>query len=233
MTTARPTLDPDTFRHGLAELGRLDSAVAAAVERLGEPPLRQWPQGFSTLIDVIVGQQVSTASARAIRGKLRAAVDPLTPEAILATGDDALRACGLSRQKSAYVQDLARHVADGRLDFARLPDLPDDDAIAALVAVKGIGVWTAEIYLLFALGRPDVWPAEDLALRIAVQDLHGHPERLTGKAGRAAVAAWAPWRGIGAMLMWHYYHALTRRDVTALDETKPGAKPATKKDRKP
>ncbi len=202
-------LDPDTLALGLAELGQADPRVAAALAALGPPQPRRWTPGFDTLVDVICGQQVSNAAAAAIQAKLRAAVDPLTPAGILAASDETLRAAGVSRQKLAYVRDLAAAVTDGRVDLDRLPAMADEAAIAALVTVKGIGRWTAEIYLLFALGRPDVWPAEDLGLQLGLQHLRGLAERPSGRAMRGAADPWRPWRGAAAHLLWHVYHRRT------------------------
>lgn len=199
-------LDADTLTLGLDALGRSDGRVAAALAALGPPAPRRWQPGFGTLVDVICGQQVSNAAAQAIQARLRAAVDPLTPAGILAASEDTLRGAGLSRQKLSYVRDLAAAIADGRVDLDRLDEADDETAIAALVAVKGIGRWTAEVYLLFALGRPDVWPAEDLGLQLGLQHLRGLDARPTGRAMRGAADGWRPWRGAAAHLLWHVYH---------------------------
>lgn len=207
-------LDEATLPTHLAALADADPAFARAFARIGPPRMRVWEPGFSTIVDIIMGQQVSTASARAIRAKLSAAFDPLTPEALAAAEPEALRACGLSRQKIAYVGDLARRIVDGRLALDRLPGMEDEAAVAELTAVKGLGRWSAEIYLLFALGRGDVWPAEDMALQEAVRHLRGLPDRPKGRAARDAAEPWRPWRGAAAHFCWHLYHHLSGRAGT-------------------
>lgn len=205
--------DEAGLSQGLDALSDRDPLFAAARTRMGEPSLRRWEPGFQTLLDIILGQQVSTASARAIRAKIGAAFDPLTPQVIAAASPEALRACGLSRQKMAYVADLAARVVDGRCRLDLLADMDDDAAIAALVQIKGIGRWTAEIYLLFCLGRADSWPAADLALAVAFHHLHGLPERPNEKHLRLLAEKWRPWRGAAAHFLWHYYHRLSQRDA--------------------
>lgn len=211
---ASPLLTDDAaLASALALLSAEDPALATALAEAGAPPLRRWPTGFATLADVIIGQQVSTRAATAIKTRLRAQIDPLTPEGVLATTEEDLRACGLSRQKITYLCDLAGQIADGRLDLTGLAGQEDEAIIAALTDVRGIGRWTAEIYLLFALGRPDAWPAEDLALAVAVQHIRGLDERPKGRMMRAHADAWRPWRGAAAHFLWHYYHHLTRRSA--------------------
>jgi len=205
--------DDAALASALNLLAAQDPALAAAQAEAGAPPLRRWPAGFGTLADVIIGQQVSTSAAGAIKTRLRNQIDPLTPEGVLACNEDALRACGLSRQKVTYLHDLAGHLADGRLNLDRLADQDDEAVIAALTDVRGIGRWTAEIYLLFALGRPDAWPAEDLALAVAVQHIRGLDARPKGRMMRSHAEAWRPWRGAAAHFLWHYYHHLTRRSA--------------------
>ena len=204
-------LDPDLLRHGLDALAAADPAIAAARSRIGDPALRRWEPGFATLLDIIIGQQVSTAAARAIKARLRALVVPLTPARLLEVPPETLRQVGLSRQKMLYAADLAGAIAEGRLDLEALPALGDEAAIARLVAIRGIGRWTAEIYLLFALGRPDVWPADDLALMVSLQQLRALPERPKGRLARSGAESWQPWRGVAAHFCWHLYHHTTGR----------------------
>lgn len=211
-------IDDAALIRSLDELAANDAALAAARARLGDPPLRRWPEGFGALLEVILGQQVSTASARAIRTKLAARIGPATPEGVLDLGEDGMRACGFSRQKIAYATDLARRTASGEVDFDGLRSLEDEAAIALLTRIKGIGRWTAEIYLLFALGRPDIWPADDLGIALGIQHLHGLPERPVGKAARAAGDSWRPRRGAGAFFLWHYYHHVTGRDLVGREQ---------------
>jgi DNA-3-methyladenine glycosylase II len=153
----------------------------------------------------IVGQQVSVAAAASIWRKLEAAVGTgIEPPALLSASDEALRGAGLSRQKASYARSLAEEVTSGRLDLAALPQ-DDEDAIEVLVAIKGVGRWSAEIYLLFAEGRPDVWPAGDLAVQIALGRIKGLDERPTEKLTRALAEGWRPHRGAAAIFLWHHY----------------------------
>ncbi len=186
-------------------LAAADADIARALEIAGPPPLRNRPGGFEALLQTIMGQQLSIASARAIWGRLAAAVDPLTPEGVLALDDEACRAIGLSRQKQRYAKELAATVAEGRLNFRALPSMDDEAAIDTLVQVKGIGRWTAEIYLLFALRRPDIWPVDDLAVVVATQRMKRLPERPDRKAMAAIAEPWRPWRSAAALFMWHFY----------------------------
>jgi len=195
-----------TLPKALAELGDKDPDMAIAHAQAGDPPLRRRPAGFAALMRIIIAQQVSTASARAILGRLDKAAHPLTPETFLALDDDALRAIGFSRQKAGYGRGLAIDVVEGRLAPDRLKGLDDDAVIAELTAVKGIGRWTAEIYLMFALGRPDVWPAADLGLAQAVRQLKGMKERPDPKRMMKIGNAWRPWRSVASLLLWHYLH---------------------------
>ncbi len=192
---------------GLDEAASRCPAVARALRQVGYPALRHRPPGFATLLRTIVGQQVSVASANAIWTRVAGSVRPLTPEALLAADDDALRACGLSRPKIRYARALAERCLSGALDLGGLHDMPDEAAAGALVAVPGIGRWTAEVYLLFALGRRDVLPAGDLALLSAAQRLFGLPERPepAGLLDRGEI--WRPWRGAVAHLLWRYFSA--------------------------
>ena len=222
----RLLLDAQLLTHGLDQLAALDADVAAARARIGDPTLRVRDPGFVTLLDVILGQQLSTASASAIRARVHALVQPLTPEAYLATAPELLVKAGLSRQKLAYSRDLAAATMDGRCGLDDLHHHEDEHVIEHLVRIKGIGRWTAEIYCLFSLGRPDVWPAEDLALQVGLQHLKRLDERPRGKVMRALGDAWRPWRGVGAFFLWHVYHHLTRRVAVPIEPVPDGPRPA-------
>ena len=192
------------LKESLDALAAAEPRIAAALARAGYPEPRTSPRGYQTLLRAIVGQQVSVAAAASMWAKLTAAVgDPPDPERLLAASDEALRAAGLSRQKASYARSLAEDVLSGRLDFDALPD-DDEEAIARLVHVKGIGRWTAEIYLLFAEGRRDIWPAGDLAVQIEAGVIMGLDERPTEKALRALSEAWRPHRGALAVFTWHH-----------------------------
>jgi DNA-3-methyladenine glycosylase II len=189
----------------LAHLAEVDADLERAIRLVGTPPPRARPPGFATLLQIIIGQQLSTASAEAIWRRLVAAVEPLTPEGFLALDDDGLRAIGFSRAKVLYGRGLAQMVADGKLDLRAIARRPDEEAIATLVQVRGFGRWSAEVYLLFCLGRPDVLPADDLALLAAAQRVKRLPERPTPNQFRALAEPWRPWRSVAPRLLWHYY----------------------------
>ena len=194
---------------GSAWLAALDGRFAAALELTGPLPLRRQADGFAALLDAIIGQQVSVASARAIWGRMQAA--GLTGREAMATAsDEDLRAVGLSRQKARYGRELAR----AALDFEALRFRPDDEVIATLVALPGIGSWTAEIYAMFALGRADVFAPGDLALQEAARLLFDLPERPNERALRAMALAWSPWRAVAARALWAYYRVAKTREGT-------------------
>ena len=192
---------------GAAWLAAQDPRFAMALEMTGPLPLRRQLDGFTALLDAIVGQQVSVASANAIWRRLEAA--GLTDMAAMSTAsDDVLGAAGLSRQKARY----GRALAVAGIDFNGLRDVPDPVVIATLIAVPGIGHWTAEIYAMFALGRADVFAPGDLALQEAARLLFGLETRPTEKALRSMAQAWSPWRAVAARALWAYYHIAKSRE---------------------
>lgn len=199
------TLDDKTLAAGVAELIARDPDLAAIHTRLGVPPLWAREPGFPTLVHIILEQQVSLASARAAFDKLRALVDPLTPAGVLPLDDETLKSIGFSRQKSAYVRYLAQAILSGSVDVEALEHLPDEQVRAQLVALKGIGPWSAEIYLLMALCRADAWPSGDLALQIAAQTIKGLPARPDPLLLNELAEKWRPWRAVAARLLWHHY----------------------------
>jgi DNA-3-methyladenine glycosylase II len=195
----------EQIRASLDKLAARDSRFAAALALAGYPDPRGRDRGYQTLLRTIVGQQISFKAADAVWLKVVAVVGDITdPAALLALSFDDLRGAGLSRQKIGYAQSLADLVISGALN---LDDLPADDeaAIAQLVAVKGIGRWSAEVYLLFAEGRPDIWPAGDLAVQESVGRILGLDARPDEKAVRAAAEQWRPHRGAAAIFAWHHY----------------------------
>jgi DNA-3-methyladenine glycosylase II len=194
----------EDLRNSLDELAEREPRIAAALAAAGYPEPRISAPGYETLLRAIVGQQVSVASAASMWSKLTALVgDPPAPEALLAASDETLRSAGLSRQKASYARSLAEEVVSGRLDFAGL-SADDEEAIAELVRVKGIGRWTAEVYLLFAEGRTDIWPAGDLAVQIETGRIMGLEEKPTEKRVRELAEAWRPHRGAFAIFTWHH-----------------------------
>ena len=198
---------------GLAALRRADKRLEAVIERAGPVPLRRREGGLSGLVAIIVGQQVSRASADAIHVRLAAEIEIGSAPAILAASDAAFRRAGLSRPKQQTVLAVAQALEDGSLDFGRIGAAPAEAAIAELVAVRGIGPWTAECYLLFCSGHPDVFPAGDLALQVAVGHAFDHPSRPGARELAALAASWSPHRAVAARLFWTYYAVLTQRDA--------------------
>ena len=196
----------DSIRAAVEALAQRETAFANVVERHGIPEPRRSDPGAHTLLRTIVGQQVSIAAAASVWRKLEALLgEDIPPHALLAADFDALRACGLSRQKQGYARSLCELVVSGELDLAHLP-ADDEEAIAQLVRIKGIGRWSAEIYLLFAEGRHDIWPAGDLAVQAGIARILGLPERPSEKAARDLAERWRPHRGAVAIFTWHCYN---------------------------
>jgi DNA-3-methyladenine glycosylase II len=204
-----PSLTEATLLVAVRELAGRDPDLAGILERFGPPPLWHRPAGFATLVHIVLEQQVSLASAQAAFDRLRAAVDPLTPDGFLELDDNRLLAIGFSRQKSRYVRNLARQVGSATFDLDGLAGLSDDSAQRALVSLTGIGPWSASIYLMEALLRPDVWPASDIALATAIAEVKGLARRPDLGQMEGLAAPWRPWRSVAARLFWHDY--LSRR----------------------
>jgi DNA-3-methyladenine glycosylase II len=198
-------LSQEALNASLDAISALEPRYALALKEAGYPEPRLRPRGYETILRTIVGQQVSVHAAASIWKKLEAAFGDLSDPLVIDGCDpDALRACGLSRQKQSYAKSLAELVISGELDLNDLP-ADDDDAIALLTRAKGIGRWSAEIYLLFAEGRPDIWPAGDLAIQIDVGQVMGMQERPSEKQVRAFAENWRPHRGALAIFSWHHY----------------------------
>jgi len=201
---------PQGLDDGIAVLAA-EPVFAAILEQAGPPRFRRRRNGFATLLHIILEQQVSIDAAAAMHRRLSGLCRPLTPGAFLALDDATLRACGFSRQKMGYGRHLAEKVVAGEFDFARLAEADDEAAQTALISLKGIGRWSAEIYLIFVLGRPDIWPAADLGLQIAVGDRLGLASRPPEAELRRLGDAWRPWRSVAACLFWQsYLHARGR-----------------------
>lgn len=206
-------LDAVTLLEAVQALSARDAALAQLVERHGPPPLWVRPEGFVTLARIILEQQVSLESATSLFRRLDAQLpDGLTPGRIIASGADGLRALGVTRQKAAYLFALAEQVVEGRLDLAAMGAEPDDVVLSKLQRVPGIGPWTAQVYLLFALGRPDAWPPGDLALHAALKDVRGLPHVPTSNEAVHLARLWSPHRATAARILWHAY--LRRRGRT-------------------
>jgi DNA-3-methyladenine glycosylase II len=199
-------LTAEQLRTSLDALAEREPAFARALSLAGYPETRIRERGYRTLLRTIVGQQVSVAAAASVWRKLEAELgEDMAPDVLLAAEFDALRACGLSRQKQGYARSLCELVASGELDLENLPE-DDEEAIADLVRIKGIGRWSAEIYLLFAEGRPDIWPAGDLAVQAGIGKILALPERPSEKETRSLAEGWSPHRGAAAILTWHCYN---------------------------
>lgn len=219
----------------LAQLVQADPRLIPVLEKAGEPALRRGEPGFPGLARIICGQQLSTASAGAIWGRLQAAFDPFHHDTLRRARADRLGRLGLSAAKIKSIKAIANALARGELDLDHIGQSDADTAHAALIEMHGIGPWTADIYLLFCLGHADAWPAGDLALqesaRIAL-DLEARP---SARELTAIADAWRPWRGVAAHLLWGYYHVVKRREGVAVDTkpksavAKPAARPSTEK----
>ena len=201
----RRALTNASYAEAVAELSARDPALGDVVQTWGAPPRWKRPQGFPTLVLLILEQQVSLASAKATFARLEERAGAVEPDAILALGEARLKEAGLSRQKARYVHGLADTVADGTLDFRKLGRADDEAVRSALIPIKGIGDWTVDIYLLSALQRPDVWPARDLALQEAARAVRGLDARPDEAAMKEIGEAWRPWRSVAARILWHRY----------------------------
>jgi len=198
-------MDSAVISRAMVELAARDPDLATAFERLGPPSPRLRPAGFEALLSTIISQQLSTESARAIKQRVVNLMPQLSAARLLEVDDDSLRAAGLSYRKIEYAKGLATAIAKQGFDIDRLAELSDDDAIAAITQLRGFGRWSAEIYLMFSLGRQDIFPADDLALQVALGRLKGLARRATTRQARELTLHWGPWRSVGALFLWHYY----------------------------
>lgn len=190
-------------------LASLDPIFAECL-RVGGPlrTVFSRPGGFAGLVRIVFEQQLSTRVADVVWARFETLAGTVTPDRLLALDDETLRSCGLSRQKILYAKGIAAAVTSGRLNFDALAALPDDDALEALIALKGVGRWTADIYLMASLGRPDVWPVDDLAIKLGVQRLKGWADKPTRDQLMAVAEPWRPYRSLAARLVWHHYVAV-------------------------
>lgn len=201
-------MDAAALKHAIIDVARRDGDVKRGLCRVGLPAPRALYPGFSSLVRILVGQQLSVKAAASIHQRFEEQLaHSITPDSVMAAASNDLRSAGLSRAKVEYCKALAQAVFEGSLSFGALASLPVEDAVAHLCKVKGIGPWTAHIYLLFCEGRPDVWPAGDLALQEAVKRIKGLPKRPTAVETITLTATWQPYRGAMAIFLWHYYAA--------------------------
>lgn len=204
-TGQEPRVTERNLGRAVGQVARADPDLAAVVEEHGKPPLWAREPGFPTLVHVILEQQVSLASARAAFDRLKAVASPLTPETFLTLDDETLLEIGFSRQKADYCRGLARSILSGELDLEALEHADAEDARARLLALRGIGPWTADIYLLMVLGHRDVWPVGDLALAKAMRSVKALDEVPGPEEQERLAEVWRPWRSVAARLLWHHY----------------------------
>jgi DNA-3-methyladenine glycosylase II len=203
----QPSLDEESLARAARHLARRDRELASILERLGPPPLWARRPGFPTLVNIILEQQVSLAAAATMFARMKKNVVPLHPARMIELGEDHLKSLGLTRQKTAYCLDLAQSLSDKRLRLSQLSRMSDADAKAALMKIKGLGAWSADVYLLMVLLRPDVFPATDLALITAVTNLKQLPTRATPNQLLEMAEAWRPYRSVAARMLWQHYLA--------------------------
>jgi len=204
---------PDGLEAGARALARLDPDFARILSTYGLPRFPRRPKSFGTLLHIILEQQLSLDIAAKLWRRLKQRCRPLTPRRFLELDEATLKNCGFTRQKIGYARGLARAIIDRRFSPLRLTRLGDDAALAAITELRGFGHWSAEVFLLFALGRPDIWPAGDLALQIAVQWLKALPDRPDSRELRIMAEAWRPWRSVAACLLWQFYLCRLNRAV--------------------
>jgi len=222
----------DDLAAGLTELIAQDPRLAPVAAKAGTFALRRREAGFAGICAIVCGQQVSTASAAAIRDRLFAAFVPFGHESVRKARLDKLRRVGLSMPKIKSIRAIATAVSEGAIDLVAVGNMDADAAHAALVQLHGIGPWTADIYLLFCLGHADAFPAGDLAVQEAVRIAFNLRKRPDAKALTKIAEAWRPWRGVAAHLFWAYYHVVKRREGISLQARKPAAKPRKKSAKK-
>ncbi len=199
------TLNNQNFAYGLKVIASRDSDLADILQSLGYPPLWVREPGFATLIQIILEQQVSLASAKAVFERLQQSLLPITPERFLTLNDDQIKKIGFSRQKALYGRLLAESIITGQLDLLTLSGMDDEDVRSVLKKSKGIGDWTVDIYLLMALRRPDSLPKGDLGLALAIQKVKRLQQRPTPQEIESIAENWRPWRALATRLLWHYY----------------------------
>ena len=198
-------MDDSSLLKAVNILTKKDRDLKQVLNKIGPPPLWDREEGFDTLIRIILEQQVSLHSAKAAYDKLIAHANPLTPEKFLTFSDSELKSFGFSWQKTNYGRNLAKAILEGELNLAALRKLNDDDVRKELMKIKGIGIWTADIYLLMVLKRPDIWPVGDIALAVAIQKIKNLDTRPKHEEMEIIINNWKPWRAVAARLLWHYY----------------------------
>jgi DNA-3-methyladenine glycosylase II len=201
------SLNEESLARAAEQLAKRDPDLASILERLGPPPLWARPAGFSTLVNIILEQQVSLAAAATMFARMKRNIVPFQPARLIELGEDHLKSLGLTRQKTAYCLDLAQSLTDKRLRLSQLSRMSDAEAKTALMGIKGLGAWSADVYLLMVLLRPDIFPATDLALITAVTNLKQLPTRATPNQLLEMAEAWRPYRSVAARMLWQFYLA--------------------------
>src|SRR5215470_18463842 len=219
----------DDLQAGLAKLVIADPRLGPVAEKAGQFSLRRREPGFPGLCAIVCGQQLSTASAAAIRARFFAAFDPFHHDTVRRARADKLKRLGLSAPKIKSIREIGKAVAKGRIDLTAVGNMDADEAHAALTALHGIGPWTADIYLLFCLGHADAFPSGDLAVQESARIAFGLRKRPDAKALTKMAEAWRPWRGVAAHVLWAYYHVVKKRNVVPLETGNGKTKPARKK----
>src|SRR5256886_5748152 len=203
-------LTTEPVAEGVADLARRDPHLAAVIARHGAPPLWDRPPGFETLVQIILEQQVSLSAGRAAYGRLERLAGAVTPERVAALAESDLRSAGLTRQKSSYVRGLALAIVAGEFDPTALTKMDDESARTELIKLRGVGAWTADIYLLMALGRADIWPSGDLALVAAIREVKRMRSLPSSDHIGRITRAWSPWRTVAARVLWAHYLSTPR-----------------------
>jgi DNA-3-methyladenine glycosylase II len=198
-------LDSSSFKSALSHLAKIDTDLNSVIKKFGPPPMWSRDPGFSTLIYIVLEQQVSLASAKAAFERLKISIPLVTPGNFLELDDRELKNIGFSRQKMNYCRNIAIAIKDGSLPIDKFLHMADNTIRVELQNLKGVGPWTSDIYLLMALNRPDIWPVGDLALISAIQKVKNLPERPTVEEFKALGDPWKPWRAVAARILWHYY----------------------------
>jgi DNA-3-methyladenine glycosylase II len=206
-----PSLTTKTLAQAAQDLAARDEMLARILATHGAPPMWRRATGFTTLVHIILEQQVSLKSAKSMLRRLQSAIDPFTPENFISLGESYLRGLGVTRQKSTYLLHLSNSILSGDLSLARLSRMTDDDVRLRLTRIKGIGSWSADVYLLMAMRRADIWPAGDLALAVAVKELWGLEFRPTPDELERIAERWRPYRAVAARMLWQHY--LGKRSV--------------------
>ena len=227
-------LTTDTLAEGIAELARRDPHLAAVIARYGAPPLWDRPPGFETLVQIILEQQISLSAGRAAYGRLERLAGAVTPERVASLAESDLRSAGLTRQKSSYIRGLAVAIVAGEFDPGGLTAMDDESARTELIKLRGVGAWTADIYLLMALGRADIWPSGDLALVAAIREVKRMRSLPTSDRIGRITRTWSPWRAVAARVLWHHYLS-TPRSRAKVTAAKPSSRrtPAPSRRRAP